>query len=291
MQLKKGMSKGNKLQITDYRLPVAIICSLQFAICNLISAQSLAPLSANAGNNTGVCPGGDSTTIGGNPSATGGTLPYTYSWQPATGLDFPNTPNPKSSPASATNYTLTVTDGAGNSSVDVVNVAIYSLPTVSAGPDQTILEGANTILQGSGALYYYWTPPETIYNQSAATPVAEPGTTTTYCMIGVDGNGCANYDCATVFVLPSDELIIYNAFSPNGDGLNDFFFIGNIQKYPESKIEVFNRNGKLVFQKSTYLNDWDGKVEGTELPCATYYYVLYPGSGKPKMQGAVTIIR
>ena len=247
-------------------------------------------LSANAGPNTGNCPG-DSVRIGGNPSATGGKSPYTYSWQPTTGLDFPNSPNPNAFPSSPTDYTLTVTDSTGTTSVDVVNVTNYSLPVVSAGPDLTILEGTNIQLQGSGAVIYYWSPTQTLYNQNTATPIAEPADTTKYCVVGIDGNGCVNYDCMFLYVIPSDEFVIYNAFSPNGDGDNDIFFIGNILKYPESKLEVYNRNGKLVFKESPYMNDWNGRVDGTDLPCATYYYILYPGGGKSKKQGAVTIIR
>lgn len=264
-----------------------IIFNSSFLISNSFSQS----LSANAGNDTGVCPGGDSITIGGSPSATGGTTPYTYSWQPAAGLDFPNSSNPKCYPSIPTNYTLTVTDGMGNSSVDVVNVTIYTPPIVSAGADQTIVEGTNTQLFASGAVNYFWTPTQTLYNQNTATPYAEPDDSTTYCVIGADVNGCGGYDCMVVYVIPSDELVIYNAFSPNSDGMNDVFYIGNIHKYPQNKLEVFNRNGKLVFQASPYLNDWNGKVDGSEIPCATYYYVLTPGSGQSKINGSVTIIR
>lgn len=269
--------------------PKKIGTTLCFAF--LIFNSHAQSLSANAGNDTGVCQGGDSITIGGNPAATGGTAPYTYSWQPTAGLDFPNSSNPKCFPSSPLTYTLTVTDGTGNSSVDVVNVTIYTLPIVSASADQTIIEGTNTQLFASGAVNYYWTPTQTLYNQNTASPFAEPGDSTTYCVIGVDENGCGNFDCMIVYVIPSDELVIYNCFTPNEDGQNDFFHIGNIQKYPQSNIEVFNRNGKLVFHASPYLNDWNGKVDNLELPCATYYYVLAPGNGKSKMQGAVTIIR
>ncbi|MBI4931784.1 MAG: gliding motility-associated C-terminal domain-containing protein [Bacteroidetes bacterium] len=268
---------------------IFIFCFLPSAFCHL-NAQSFVPLSANAGNNTGICPN-DSVQIGGNPSATGGTPLYTYSWQPTSGLDFPNSPNPNAFPSTPTDYTLTVTDAVGNSSVDIIFVDTFPLPNVSAGPDMTIIEGTNTQLLGSGAVNYYWYPWQTLYNQNSANPIAEPSDTTIYCVGGVDGNGCANYDCMVLFVIPSDELVVYNAFTPNGDGLNDVFYIGNIQKYPESKFEVFNRNGKLVYQASPYLNDWNGRVDGVDLPCATYYYVLSPGSGKSKMQGAVTIIR
>ena|ERR1035437_9787429 len=279
-----------RLQITNYRLLIVIICNLQFAICNFISAQSLSALVANAGSNTLVCLY-DSVKIGGNPAATGGTPPYTFAWQPTATLDLPGASNPYAMPFSPTNYTLTVTDAAGNSSSDIVNVSIYNLPTVNAGPDQTIIQGTNTQLYANGAVQYYWDPTQTLTNQNTATPTAEPGSTTTYCVVGVDNHGCSNGDCMIVDVTPSDTLVFYNAFSPNGDGDNDVFFIGNLASYPENKLEIYNRNGKIVYLASPYNNDWNGKIDGVEIPCATYYYILYPGKGKPKKQGAVTIIR
>ena len=92
-------------------------------------------------------------------------------------------------------------------------------------------------------------------------------------------------------VTPSDTVIIYNAFTPNGDGQNDNLYIGNIQKFSENRIEVFNRNGKIIYQTSPYKNDWNGKVDGADLPCATYYVVFIKGNGKGKASGSVTIIR
>ena len=290
------MRKRSKSQVSSLKSQVKknylILFLLPFFSFSIFycSAQSLIPLSANAGNNTGVCPN-DSVQIGGNPSASGGNPPYTYSWQPTTSLSNPTSANPFASPSVPTNYTLTVTDAASFSSTDIVFVDTFPTPKVNAGPDQTIIQGTNTQLLGSGAINYYWNPPQSLYNQNSASPTAEPSDTTMYCVAGVDGNSCVSFDCTIVYVIPSDELVIYNAFTPNGDGSNDLFYIGNIQKYPESKIEVFNRNGKLVFQESPYLNDWNGKADGVELPCATYYYILTPGSGKSKMQGAVTIIR
>lgn len=143
-----------------FRLILLFILNFYFLIFNC-AAQSL---SADAGDDTGVCQGGDSITIGGNPSATGGNPSYTYSWQPSTGLDFPNSSNPKCFISSPTNYTLTVSDASGNFSVDVVNVTIFSPPIVSAGPNQTIIEGTNTQLFASGAVNYYWNPTQTLYN-------------------------------------------------------------------------------------------------------------------------------
>ncbi|HLP65102.1 gliding motility-associated C-terminal domain-containing protein [Flavobacterium sp.] len=76
-------------------------------------------------------------------------------------------------------------------------------------------------------------------------------------------------------------LLVYNEFSPNNDGANDFFNIDCIESYPNNKLEVFNRYGVLVYSKAKYVNDWDGtsNVSGTlnrddKLPTGTYYYVL-----------------
>lgn len=263
---------------------------LFFLIVFFVSNAKGQTLTANAGSDKAICPN-DSTQLGGNPAATGGTPPYSYSWQPSAGLNDPAISNPNAFTSAPTIFTLTITDAGGNIAQDIISITHLPAPTVDAGPDQTIVGGANTNLQASGAVTYYWFPGGDLTNANTASPLAEPGTTTTFCVGGADANGCADFDCMIVEVIPSDTVIIYNAFSPNGDGINDVFFIGNIKRFPENKLEVYNRNGKLVFQAARYANDWDGKIEGTELPAATYYVVLNLGEGNGKAQGAVTIIR
>ncbi|MGC4041382.1 MAG: gliding motility-associated C-terminal domain-containing protein [Flavobacterium sp.] len=75
-------------------------------------------------------------------------------------------------------------------------------------------------------------------------------------------------------------LIVYNEFSPNGDGANDTFRIDCIENYPNCKLEIYNRYGKLVFSQKGYNNDWEGTANSAttggdeKLPSGTYYYVL-----------------
>ena len=66
------------------------------------------------------------------------------------------------------------------------------------------------------------------------------------------------------------DVIVYNALTPNGDGKNDYFHIKNVWLYPDSYVEIYNRWGNLVYQKSAYNNEWDGG----NLPDGTYYYVV-----------------
>ena len=83
-----------------------------------------------------------------------------------------------------------------------------------------------------------------------------------------DPDGC---DSAWVFIT-IEGCVIPNAFSPNGDGINDHFEIpcaeGNVS------FSVWNRWGIEIYRNDRYLNDWDGTYKGSPLPDGTYYYVL-----------------
>lgn len=66
-----------------------------------------------------------------------------------------------------------------------------------------------------------------------------------------------------------------NGFSPNGDGVNDFFIIMGAEQTPNNEFQVFNRRGKLVYSEKNYKNDWDGKgLDGSPLDDGTYYYIF-----------------
>jgi gliding motility-associated-like protein/uncharacterized repeat protein (TIGR01451 family) len=93
-------------------------------------------------------------------------------------------------------------------------------------------------------------------------------------------------------------LIVYNEFSPNDDGSNEFFIVDCIENYPNNKLHVYNRYGTLVYDTSHYTNDWDGtaNVSGTinvsdKLPTGTYYYVLDVGVDNIVKSGWLSIAR
>ncbi len=66
------------------------------------------------------------------------------------------------------------------------------------------------------------------------------------------------------------ELMVFNAFSPNGDDKNETFFVDNLHLYPSNEVQILNRWGNQVYQTENYLNDW----RGGDLPDGTYFYVL-----------------
>lgn len=74
---------------------------------------------------------------------------------------------------------------------------------------------------------------------------------------------------------------VSEAFTPDGDGINDTWVIYELDKYPNSTVRVYNRWGHLVFSAKDYQNDWDGhfKNNGTALPqSGSYYYQIDYGT-------------
>ena len=93
-------------------------------------------------------------------------------------------------------------------------------------------------------------------------------------------------------------LTIYNEFSPNGDGVNETFVIDCLERFPDNKLEVYNRWGNIVYSKKGYLNDWGGTSNGRavinqsdNLPVGTYYYVLDLSDGSEPRVGWLYINR
>ncbi|MFT6708132.1 MAG: gliding motility-associated-like protein, partial [Flavobacteriales bacterium] len=94
---------------------------------------------------------------------------------------------------------------------------------------------------------------------------------------------CNTYACDTTIVTVTvlcEGVTVFTGFSPNGDGVNDFFTIQGIENYADSELSIFNRWGNAVYFKKGYLNDWEGTWEGKILPDGTYFYVLEDGEGR-----------
>lgn len=89
--------------------------------------QKPSVLTLNAGTNKSIT-SGQQTVLGGSPSVSGGTSPYTYSWSPSLGLSQDNTSNPAASPVVSTVYTMTVTDSKGCSNSKSVTVTVNGVP-------------------------------------------------------------------------------------------------------------------------------------------------------------------
>ena len=100
-------------------------------------------------------------------------------------------------------------------------------------------------------------------------------------------------------IKPEGEVLtgIPNAITPNGDGRNDAFIVDELlehpERYPQPRLEIFNRWGELVYAAQPYNNDWDGRsMSGADVPDGTYYYVLELDVARSViMKGHLTVIR
>jgi gliding motility-associated-like protein len=109
-----------------------------------------------------------------------------------------------------------------------------------------------------------------------------------------DNDSTANYidaidDCP-------DRVLVAKTFSPNGDGINDYFVIPIISEYPQNELSVYNRWGAQVYTKVNYDNSWDGRSSSSTLnsdilPEGTYFYVLKLGNDNRVLKGFIYIKR
>jgi gliding motility-associated-like protein len=84
-------------------------------------------------------------------------------------------------------------------------------------------------------------------------------------------------------------------FSPDGNNINDDFYIQNIEEYPENTVQIYDRWGGLIFEANGYDNQsvvWDGTGNnGRIVPNGTYYFLINPGDGVDKLTGAVEVVK
>ena len=87
----------------------------------------------------------------------------------------------------------------------------------------------------------------------------------------------------------AEVSIVNNILTPNGDGKNDFFVIKGLDKYPNHKLTIFDRGGRMLYSALNYKNNWDGYVNGSALAEDTYYYILDLG-GEGTVKGFISIL-
>lgn len=188
-------------------------------------------------------------------------------------------------------YTYTANNGCVNSIPQTV--VVNPTPIADAGPDRAVLEGGYVVLSPTLItnipVTYSWTPPQYLNDANVAKPQASPPTDFTYTLTVTSDKGCTTSD--DVFVKLLKDLVVPNAFSPNGDGIHDRWEIQYLESYPGCVIQIYNRYGQMVQRFVNYTTPWDGKINGRDAPIGTYYYIIDPKNGRKPITGFVDIIR
>jgi gliding motility-associated-like protein len=208
---------------------------------------------------------------------------HTYQWFPSTYLNNANVDKPVLTPLTDGLLTYTVVGkDAKNcfSDTGVVQIKIYALPKIELSPrDITLAMGTSVHLMpksSADAVRWHWFPQQGLDNALVQDPIASPQQTTTYNVEAVTAQGCAANSQVTVHVLCNNSnLFVPNTFSPNNDGMNDFFYVRGTGLSRVKSFRIFNRLGQILFERTNIAannasSGWDGTFHGEKMPADVY---------------------
>ena len=178
--------------------------------------------------------------------------------------------------------------------------------SVDLGPDQEIFLGEKLVLEpiieGVGSFSYQWyeSPGSSLDCRRCAFPVSTPKQTSTYLLEVYDEAGCKQSDELTVVVDKTERLYIPNVFSPNGDGVNDRFYITVTDGTKIRNFNIYSRWGVLLHHHAEHTSfwdtpsGWDGSFNGNPMPPGVYLWMVelefFDGRVGTK-SGDVTLVR
>ncbi len=245
---------------------------------------------ANAGPDKTICLGGSAQL-----NASGGSI---YSWSPSAFLTATNIPNPVSvNPTDNVRYVVTVRDvlGCAKSVKDTMILYVTNIKA-NAGPrDTSVVINQPLQLNASGSTNYSWTPSTWLNNPNISNPIALPQNDIEYIVRVSNDIGCFDTDSIRVHVFKiKPDLYVPNAFTPNGDGINNIFRPIPIGMKSIDIFRVYNRWGQMLYSGTGNGAGWDGRFAGRPQEAATYVWyaegVDYLNN-KIKRKGAVILIR
>jgi len=247
---------------------------------------------------TGICSRTDSITVFVNPAPLAnagpdatvcfktnyqltGTGGVNYLWSPSTNLNDPAIFNPVvQEPVASITYWLSVVDAKGCNSLtdDSVSITVSAPAILYIGNDTTIamrqpLQLISTDVNNTGFNTYNWSPAYGLNNPFAANPIAVLDRNITYYVTAANAVGCMAMDTINIKVYQGPELYVPNAFTPNGDGLNDVLKVIAIGMKEFHFFRIYNRYGQLIFSTTDPVKGWDGKMNGKLQNTGTYVWM------------------
>lgn len=224
---------------------------------------------------------------------------YTYSWTPDTYIQDPNQPTTIAFPPTTTSFVVTADDGNGCTGTDTMTLfVIESIPDIMF--DTTIFAGTTIQLpvEYNAPYIFSWNPEDGLSCLVCSNPSVTPNDDITYNLNIADDAGCFNSTGTFVIHIFPEEIQIPNAFTPNGDDINNHFNIV-LSEDVEALLEVtsfsiFNRWGQQVYDNENPNQGWDGTFKGKKMPSDVYPYVVevtFLNGKKKSLKGTVTLLR
>lgn len=225
---------------------------------------------------------------------TSGTPAYSYLWSDGTRSAVLSSLRPGT-------YQVTVSDAQGCTSISSYTLGYQYDFTIEANPRVTLPLGESVELEyivngNAGTLTNLWSPNRFIDCETCEKTTASPLATMLYRIDVENQVGCKASDTLTIKVVPSYDLYVPNAFTPNQDGFNDSYEIyGNKKIWKFIDMQIFNRWGEKVYSSNDIDFKWDGRYKGSLLTPQVLTYILqvtYINGFTDKLQtGTISLIR
>ena len=203
------------------------------------------------------------------------------------------------------NYSYSITDKDGCSFQDSITIESPEEFSINLGPDLEIDLGDIVILTPNPNFpidNYVWEPSELIDCKIDCDEIIlSPSSSTIITSVAQSTNNCITSDTVSIIVNSIRKAYFPNAFTPNNDGLNDYFTvfgsIPNIQKV--EKMLIFDRWGKIIYEEYNFIpneptSGWDGTHNGAILKSGSFVYLIevrFLDNEVIKYRGIVTLIR
>jgi gliding motility-associated-like protein len=283
-------------------IPVKVTVSTTSTLLNMLSietivtasgAQTALPIVTISSSADSICEGNPITFTAGVVNG-GSSLSYQWLINGA----HAGTNSPTFTAATLNNKDVVncaVISGAGCTTPVLGNgivIKVNPSPSVSFNQNPVVSDSSGVKLEplvSSNIVSYSWTPMTGLDNATIKSPIAKPDNTTVYQLHVISASGCDAVASITVTVVK--PLVIPNAFTPNGDGINDSWNIRYLSDYARSTLDIFNRYGQIVFHSVGYGKPWNGTNNGNQLPTGVYYYMIDLKNGTKKISGEVTVIK
>ena len=276
----------------DIQLTVTSINGCKQSISKYLNTISQGPVSGFSASSLKACVN-DKISFTDQSTDISGTLNNWY-WDFGNGnTSSLQNPNEQYVDSGSFNISLYVTDQNGCVS-DTVTKQLLVYPYPKLILNSPVMVHPNSAVQlvpqyyeGSN-LSFIWSPSLYLDSPQIINPVCIPLNDITYMLTITNYGTCSTSDQLSVLLLKMP--VIPNAFSPNGDGINDTWVIKYLDRYPNALVSIFDRDGQKIYYSENFTS-WDGKYKNQPLPIGTYYYVINLNDGSPLLNGSVTIIR
>lgn len=232
------------------------------------------------------------------------TQELTYQWSPTEATDPDEGPIVSVDPDIATDYSVTVTNTEGCELVLTTTVVVEDLSQleITAEPTEICLGESTTItVTGCEDCTYTWTGPGEITPADGAVVTVTPDIDgVAMYEVTVEKNGCSETLSIPVIVTEvictSEYFFLPNAFTPNGDNINDILQVRSnfLEKITGFELQIYNRWGDLVFKTENPMTGWDGTFKGKELPPDVYGFFMRvdcPTGDDVQTQGNITLLK